>query len=491
MAAALIPSPAREKTMKTMTLVRPNLHRVDVDARQMLFHIPSSSLFELDGLSRDLLALFDRHERVTPAILAEELAGRYGADEVAELVAEFKSLEIIAEQGVAARINPAPQPVRKFPLTTIVLNVNTGCNLSCTYCYKEDLATPSKGRKMALETAVKSIEMLLRESPDQPRYTVVFFGGEPLSNMALIRDVVAYAEPRFAAHGAAVDFTLTTNATLLTDELVDWFDTHRFGLTVSMDGPKTMHDRNRITVGGKGTYDTVRRKVDMLLSRYRARPVGCRVTLTSGVTDVERIFDHLHGELGFHEVGFGPVTSGSISTFNLRPEELVEVFAGMKRLGRRYLVHALAGRNLPFGNLHQLLADLHEGNKKQLPCGAGVGLLAVDKDGGLNLCHRFTGSDMPLFGDVDKGIDKPKLASFIELRLDRSGTGCETCRIRNLCSGGCYHESYARYGDPNHPTYHYCELMRDWVDFGVETYSRILLGNPAFFDAHLSPRRRA
>ena len=78
---------------------------------------------------------------------------------------------------------------------------------------------------------------------------------------------------------------------------------------------------------------------------------------------------------------------------------------------------------------------------------------------------------MPLFGDVDKGIDKPKLASFIELRLDRSGTGCETCRIRNLCSGGCYHESYARYGDPNHPTYHYCELMRDWVDFGVETYA--------------------
>ena len=111
MAAALIPSPAREKTMKTMTLVKPNLHRVDVDARQMLFHIPSSSLFELDGLSRDLLALFDRHERVTPAILAQELAGRYGADEVAELVAEFKSLEIIAEQGVVARINAALAPI--------------------------------------------------------------------------------------------------------------------------------------------------------------------------------------------------------------------------------------------------------------------------------------------------------------------------------------------------------------------------------------------
>ena len=477
--------------MPSMTLVKPNLHRVDVDARQMLFHIPSSSLFELDALSRDLLALFDRHGRVTPQVIAAELAGRYPDDEIAGLIAEFKSLEIIAEAGAVARINPAVAQVRKFPLTTIVLNVNTGCNLSCTYCYKEDLATPSKGERMAVETAIKSIELLLRESPDQPHYNVVFFGGEPLSNMKLIREVVAYAEPRFKAHGARVDFTLTTNATLLTEALVDWFDEHRFGITVSMDGPKTLHDRNRITVGGKGSYDVVRKKVDMLLARYRARPVGCRVTLTSGVTDVEEIFRHLHEEIGFHEVGFGPVTSGPISTFNLTGDELADVFAGMKRLGRRYLGQALQGHNFAFGNMHQLMTDIYEGNKKQLPCGAGVALLAVDKNGGLNLCHRFTGSDMPLFGDVDKGIDKPRLASFIELRLDRKGSGCETCRIRNLCSGGCYHESYAKYGDANHPTYHYCDLMRDWVDYGVEIYSRIMLGNPGFFERHVSTRRSA
>jgi len=141
--------------MPSMTLVKPNLHRVDVDARQMLFHIPSSSLFELDALSRDLLALFDRHGRVTPQVVAAELAGRYPDDEIAGLIAEFKSLEIIAEAGAVARINPAVAQVRKFPLTTIVLNVNTGCNLSCTYCYKEDLATPSKGERMAVETAIK------------------------------------------------------------------------------------------------------------------------------------------------------------------------------------------------------------------------------------------------------------------------------------------------------------------------------------------------
>ncbi|MBV0933627.1 quinohemoprotein amine dehydrogenase maturation protein [Marinobacterium weihaiense] len=476
--------------MGAMTLVKPNLHRVDVDARQMLFHIPSSSIFELDDLGRELLQVFDRHEQVLPEHLAE-LGARYSQDAVSEVLDELRSLEVISDAGVVARINPDPQKVEKFPLNTVVLNVNTGCNLSCTYCYKEDLTTPSKGEKMAYDTAIQSVEMLLRESPDQPNYNVVFFGGEPLSNMPLIREVVAYCEQRFADLDATVDFTMTTNATLLNEDLVDWFNAHRFGLTISMDGPKAMHDKNRITVGGQGTYDVVKRKVDMLLKRYTARPVGCRVTLTRGITDVETIFDHLNGELGFFEVGFGPVTSGDIAEFNLTGEELVEVFAGMKRLGKRYLEAALRNENFGYGNMHQLITDMYEGNKKLVPCGAGIGLLAVDKDGGLNLCHRFTGSDLPTFGDVETGIDKVSLGQFVEKRLDRSNTGCETCRIRNLCSGGCYHESYAKYGDPTHPSYHYCDLMRDWVDFGVEVYSRIMLENPGFFEAYVSPRRSA
>ncbi len=474
-----------------MTLVKPNLHRIDVDARQMLLHVPSSSLFELDGLTSELLALFDRDEVLTAETVRSGLGGRYPTEAIAEAIDELRALEVVTEVGASARINQLPRTVTRFPLTTVVLNVNTGCNLSCTYCYKEDLATPAHGRKMAYDTAIKSIEMLLEESPDQPRYNVVFFGGEPLTRMDLIREVVAYCEPRFERHGALVDFTLTTNATLLDEALVDWLNAHRFGLTVSMDGPKALHDRNRLTVGGHGTYDVVRRKVEMLLARYTARPVGCRVTLTRGVTDVERIFDHLQGEIGFHEVGFGPVTSGEINTFNLPPDELAEAFAGLKRLGMRYLDHALRGRNLGFGNMHQLLTDMHEGNRKQLPCGAGVGLLAVDGDGGLNLCHRFTGSSMPLFGDVDRGIDRPRLAAFIEKRMDRSGTGCQTCRIRNICSGGCYHESYAKYGDATHPSYHYCDLLRDWIDFGIEVYARIITESPEFFAAHVSPRRSA
>jgi uncharacterized protein len=471
-----------------LNLVEQNLHLVAVSTRQMLFHIPSSSLFELDSLTAQLIELLRQRPQQTAEQLIGELSEQFPVDQVAETLKELIALELVTD-GSPLTPEIALKKITEFPLNTLVLNVNTGCNLSCSYCYKEDLDKPSEGKKMQFDTAKQSIEMLIAESPNEARYNIVFFGGEPLSNFRLIKDVVAYSEQRFAELGKPVDFTMTTNATLLTEDIADWLNEHRFGLSVSMDGPKAIHDKNRITVGGQGTYDVVSRKAKMLLSRFRARPIGARVTLTKGVTDVRQIWDHLFNELGFSEVGFAPVTSGDISYYNLSDEELVDVFHNMKVLGKEYLEAALEHRNIGFSNMHQLITDLHEGNKKALPCGAGVALLAVDHEGGLNLCHRFTGSEMGTFGDVQTGIDKERLGGFLEQRLDRTDTGCSSCRIRNLCSGGCYHESYARFEDPTQPVYHYCDLMRDWVDFGIEVYSRIMAENPAFIDSYISPRR--
>ena len=470
-----------------LNLVEQNLHLVEVDSNQLLFHIPSSSLFQLDNLTLQMIETLRAQEQTAEQLVAE-LQQQYPADQISETLKELIALELVSD-GSPLTPEIGLKKVTEFPLNTVVLNVNTGCNLSCSYCYKEDLDKPSAGKKMGLETAIQSIEMLIAESPQEERYNVVFFGGEPLSNLALIREVVDYSERRFAELGKPVDFTMTTNATLLTEEIVDWLNEHRFGISISMDGPKAIHDKNRITVGGQGTYDVVSRKARMLLERYQSRPVGARVTLTKGITDIRRIWDHLFNELGFAEVGFAPVTSGDISYYNLSDEELAAVFSNMKTLGQEYLEAALEHRNIGFSNMHQLITDLHEGNKKALPCGAGVAMLAVDHEGGLNLCHRFTGSDLDTFGSVQQGMDKARLGDFLEQRLDRTNTGCASCRIRNLCSGGCYHESYARYEDPTHPVYHYCDLMRDWVDFGIEVYSRILAENPAFIDSYITPRR--
>lgn len=470
-----------------LALVPHNLHEVSVGGRRVLFHVPTTSLYELDDLTGEVLALF----RERPALSADDLQARFDARYAPEMVADalcdLMDLDLLRPSGAT---EPAPRRLAldRFPITTLVLNVNTGCNLSCSYCYKEDLASPSDGRRMGVETARRSIDLLLEEGGVHKKVNLVFFGGEPLTNMALIRAAVDHAEAQAALRGLAVDFSLTTNATLLTEEIIDYLDRHRFGLTVSMDGPRHLHDLRRRTVGGKGTYDLVARKVRMLLDRYRSRPVGARVTLTSGVTAVEAIFDHLTQELGFGEVGLAPVTSGDVARYNLSDAELAEVFDGLCALAERYRTAALEDRYLGFTNIHKLVTDLAQGTRKTLPCGAGIGLLAVDHAGGLNLCHRFTGSSLPTFGSVEAGIDKARLGSFLAEAADHSGHGCATCRIRNLCAGGCYHERYARYEDPLHPSYHYCEHMRAWVDRAIGIYAEIEARNPPFLVRHAGRR---
>jgi uncharacterized protein len=491
MAGAAMPGTAMPGTAMpdagTLSLVPHNLHEVSVDGRRVLFHVPSTSIYEIDDLAGEVLALF----RERPAVSAEEVQARFDARYAPELVADtlcdLMDLDLLRASGTAEP-RPARLALSRFPITTLVLNVNTGCNLSCTYCYKEDLATPAAGKRMSLETAQASIDLLLEEGAVHRKVNLVFFGGEPLTNLPLIRGAVDYAEARAAERGIGVDFSLTTNATLLNEETVDWLNEHRFGITVSLDGPKRLHDRNRVTIGGHGTYDTVARKVRMLLGRYRSRPVGARVTLTAGVTEVEAIFDHLRDELGFGEVGLAPVTSGDVTRFNLSEAELDVVFDGLCALGERYRAAALDGRYMGFTNMHKLVSDLAQGTRKTLPCGAGIGLLAVDHQGDLNLCHRFTGSSLPKFGSVWDGIDGERLGGFLADAADRADKGCATCRIRNLCAGGCYHERYARYEDPLHPSYHYCDRMRAWVDFAISVYAEIQAKNPSFLHRYAGSR---
>ncbi len=474
--------------MVTLRLNSSDIHEVGGSREgRVLFHVPTTALFELDEIGAAVLDCFQHDSSASAGEVCSRLAHVHDARAVNDTLADFLDLRILND-GQAAAAAPVPS-IENYPLSTIVLNVDTGCNLGCSYCYKEDLQLPAAGEKMDFATGRKGIDLLLRESAGRERVNVVFFGGEPLSNLALIKQLVDYSNRRCAELGKTPDYSLTTNATMLKESVVDWLNDQRFSIAVSMDGPKHLHDRHRRTVGGQGTYDTVSKKARMLLQRYTARPVGARVTLSRGNTDVLAIHRHLRTEIGFFEVGYAPVTSSLQSDFSLDGAELLHVFEQMKTLGREYLQAALRGRNNGFSNMHQLMTDLHAGTCKVLPCGAGIGMLAVDNDGGLNLCHRFTGSGVPTYGDVDAGIDRIELGEFLSQAANRLDRGCEACRIRNLCAGGCYHESYAYYSDLLYPTYHYCEILRDWIDFGIQIYATIVENNSTFFDRHITPRR--
>ncbi|MFY0677361.1 MAG: quinohemoprotein amine dehydrogenase maturation protein [Neptuniibacter sp.] len=471
--------------IQTYQLELNNFHIVEHNGRRVLLHVPSGGLFESDEVSENLITELSEKNRFTLEDILNNSKDSSNKKNVGDRFSEFVSLDIIKPVGIPA-VKPKVE-IEDFPLNTIVLNVNTGCNLSCTYCYKEDLDTPSNGRKMTFETAKESIDLLVNESSGQEKLNVIFFGGEPLSNLKLIKKVIDYCDSQ-TTKKLNFDYSLTTNATLLNDETIEFLRANNVGVSVSIDGPKAVHDRRRITVGGQGTYHVVVEKSKKLLARHNSRPIGARVTLTKGYTNVVDIHNHLINDIGFSEVGFAPVTAGDVATFNLSDQELRDVFDSMKELGLLYLENALKDVNIGFSNMHQLMTDLYEGRKKSVPCGAGLGLLAVDHKGGLNLCHRFTGSDLETFGSVSEGIAKKELGEFIKKATDFEGKGCEQCHIRSLCAGGCYHESYSHFGDPHSPTYNYCDLLREWIDFGIKVYLDILEKNPAFLKKYIATR---
>lgn len=454
-----------------------NMHRVTLGERQLLFHLPTSGLFELDDLSASILDLLKRQAGIGAEALVAYFDGRYPGGEVLDSLAELTSLDAV---GTAAGKAVLPRDA----LTSLVLNVTTGCNLSCGYCYKEDLTSPAAARRLPADKARAAVDLLLRESGDRPRLNISFFGGEPLSNLPLIQETVDYAETRAAAAGRQMDFSLTTNATLLDDRTIAWLDAHRFGISVSMDGPAAVHDRNRRTAGGQGTYAVVAAKARRLLERYRSRPVGARVTVTAGATDVVAIHQHLKDELGFAEVGIAPVTAGLPDGAALDDRETALVFDGLLSLADRWRDAALEGRDIGFSNINQLIAALHDGHGKIVPCGAGYALLAVDTDGRLQLCQRFSGSTLSDYGDVERGPDHDRLDAFLSRAVARADGACRGCSARHLCAGGCYHEAYARHGDPFRPTDHYCTLIRRWIDKGIAVYAEVMAENPGFLARH-------
>ncbi len=464
-----------------------SFREIRVDGRRVLFHVPSAGLFELDDLGGAVFDQFCRHGERATEQLVDALSPGFAGDQVQEVLAELGAINLLQASGQTSARRPPP-PVPAGALSTLVLNVTTGCNLACNYCYKADLARPAEAVQLSTRDGRLAIDMLIAESGNRRRLNITFFGGEPLTALPLIGELIAYADQQAGLAGKEVDYSLTTNALLLSDDVIDFLARHRFGITVSMDGPQTVHDLNRRTRTGKGTYQAVAANARRLLERYRARPVGARVTLTSGVRDVPGIHRHLKHDIGFAEVGFAPVTAGTPAGFCLDEAETQGVFADFEALAVAWRDAAIEGRDIGFSNISQLLTVLHHGHSKLLPCGAGLNLLAVQADGGISLCHRFAGSGTGLFGHVSTGVDRGGIANFLDHAVKRAEDNCSTCHARSVCAGGCYHESYARHGDMAQPTHHYCDLMRRWLDIGIAIYVELMAKNPTFMSQRLEPR---
>jgi uncharacterized protein len=465
-------------------------HRFHGGGQDFLYLVPSGAIVALDGVTSEILEQLDQ-----APLSREDLIGRLCSDgrsssDVEECIDELREVRAIRNgQKEYAKSEPLPEV---FPLQTIVLNVTNQCNLSCQYCYEfgeDKVATPEgKPKFMEWETAKSSVDYLFAESQGRKSVHITFFGGETLMNFPLLKHVVAYARTRAEELKVKIDFSLTTNATLLTPTIIDYLAENAIGVTVSMDGPKEMQDKFRVFSNGRGSYDIIRPKVENLLARHRTRPIAARVTMTSGAMDVKKIYQHLKHELGFYEVGFAPVTTSPNRLYSINEPGMDSVLEQFNELADEYLEFALRGEHHGFSNVSDTLSELHQGVNKSLPCGAGLGMVGVGPSGDIAPCHRFVDSDQHVLGNVTTGIDRDKQNDFLTRGNIDTKYDCHECWARPLCAGGCHHEAFVRYGDTGHANLHYCDWIRGWTDKCLQVYGAIAAQNPSFLD-HFSERK--
>jgi uncharacterized protein len=467
------------------TLSLREAHAFEASGRQFLYLVPSAAVFALDDCSAAIVESLRGGPRTADEV-ADMLSSRFAAGEIDETLAELTRVRAIAERTEPIAKPPKIVPLRPVPLQTLVVNVTNQCNLSCTYCYEygeDKIVDTENGRQpkfMSEETARASVDFMLRESRDNRKAHMTFFGGETLMNFPVLKSTMEYARRRAAEEGKEVDFSLTTNATLLRPDVIEFLADNRVGVTISIDGPEEIQDKFRVFKNGMGSYDVAAPKIKALLQRHRTRPIGARVTLTRQTLDVGRIYRHLTDDMGFWEVGFAPVTTAQHRGYAISDDGFDDLLSQFRALADDYKRAALENRHHGFSNVRETLQELHQGHAKAYPCGAGLGLMGVATDGNVALCHRFAGSDDHRLGDVRDGVSWQRQQEFLETHHINEKTDCQSCWARPICAGGCYHEANTRYGSTSRPNLHYCEWIRGWTHTCLEIYGEIAVHNPAF-----------
>lgn len=454
--------------------------------------VEKGALLEIDPVAGSVVDHLRAEGSRVAGQIYEALSARFPADQVVESLGELTDMGIVIpatspviSSHIQQNVHPEKfnthqgSPFSNFPLQTLVLNLSHHCNLRCRYCYADGGNYGGLRDNMSLEVARQAVDLLLRESEDRQEVQITLFGGEPLLNFPVLKETVHYAQEAGQKLGKVVGFSLTTNGTLLTDEVINFLLAESIGVSVSMDGPPEMHDRWRLVADGGGSYKILYPKVKRLLEQRGPRPVGARVTLAKGMGDLKEILSHLLS-LGFHEVGFAPVTSCQ-SDIALSEEENDKLLEAFEQLAREYVHKALRGEYLGFSNLSNLLGEIHSGDLRKYPCGAGIGFLSVSPAGDLFLCHRFTENRELLMGNVVKGISPVARNRLLQEGYLGEKEECQGCGIRYFCAGGCYYEAHIRQGDWRRRNSHYCDWQKRWLEIGFKSYVIIMEYNPDFF----------
>ena len=431
------------------------VHTYECLGRHFLLDVESGSVFVVDELTAKLI------EKSSPSAEAQGDFSRYTKEEIAEAEAEIESLR---KQGVLFSSEPVhPEPVYKGIVKALCLNIAHGCNLRCKYCFAEDGQYHGGTDYMSAETAKNAIDFLIAKSGSRKRLEVDFFGGEPLLNMPAVRAAIDYARSVEKAAGKEFRFTITTNAVLLTDELIEYFNKEMYNVVLSIDGRKEVHDSVRVDATGKGSFDRALKNALKLVRARGDKSYYVRGTFTSENIDFAKDVLALN-DYGFGQVSLEPVVLPDGDPLALKLSDVEDMKAQYEILAEEYIRRRAQGKD--FGFFHFNI-DIYNGpcaSKRLVGCNAGDEYLAVAPNGNIYPCHRFDGIDDYLIGNVNKGTFSDKLPQMFATTNLTKKEECPSCWAKYYCSGGCAANSIQICGGMEKPYKLGCELMKKRVE---------------------------
>ncbi len=384
------------------------------DQKSCVFHTLSSKHTKED--------LLDALSEVQELIDAEEL---FTADIYKDYVVDFKKRQTVVK--------------------ALCLHIAHDCNLACRYCFAEEGEYHGRRAFMSFEVGKKALDFLIANSGNRINLEVDFFGGEPLMNWNVVKQLVEYGRSQEKKYNKKFRFTLTTNGVLLNDEIMDFCNKEMSNVVLSLDGRKEVNDRMRPFRNGSGSYDLIVPKFQKFAKSRGEKDYFVRGTFTRNNLDFSQ--DVLHfADLGFEKLSVEPVVASPDEPYSIREEDLPEIMEEYDKLAKEFIKREKEGRGFKF---FHFMIDLSQGPcvaKRLSGCGSGTEYLAVTPWGDFYPCHQFVGMENFLLGNVEEGIVNTAVRDEFKLCNVYAKEKCRDCFARFYCSGGCAANSYNFHG---------------------------------------------
>ncbi len=438
------------------------IHQYKLGGYNVVLDVCSGSVHVVDEVAYDIIGLYENNDKEAvirtvcasyPDIPEAEIRECY--DQVTELKEDGQLFAPDTFESMAGELKARTSGVVK----ALCLHIAHTCNLNCSYCFASQGKYHGDRAIMSFEVGKQALDFLVEHSGTRRNLEVDFFGGEPLMNFDVVKQLVAYARSIEKEKGKNFRFTLTTNGMLIDDDVIDFCNKEMSNVVLSLDGRKEVHDRFRVDYAGNGSWEKIVPKFQKLVQARGGKNYYMRGTFTHAnpdfLEDIKTMLD-----LGFTELSMEPVVCAADDPSALTEEDLPIVLKQYEDLAELMRERKKKGR--PFTFYHYML-DLSGGPciyKRISGCGSGTEYMAVTPWGDLYPCHQFVGEEKFKLGDIWNGVSNTAIQEDFASCNVYARSDCKDCWARLYCSGGCAANAYHATGDVRGVYQYGCELFR-------------------------------